>query len=166
MTTQALHATHQSLSLAALPGCWKLEARRALSIRPASAGVLRIAHGRVWVTMDMLHGDLQASGDLFLVPGRGLVVQAGQRVVLEPAGVDRQDSAYFSWDPLPRTQGRAVADALRGAGRWHAAVAQPLRDLGLALGQAGAAAGRLVQGVAGLAGSLLPGRGRLQPHRP
>lgn len=142
--------TLPSLGGAALPGCWKLDAGRALTLRPATSGVLRIAHGRAWVTMDMLRGDVQASGDLFLVPGRGLVVQAGQRVVLESSGTDRQASAYFSWDPLPQGAARAVGSAVRGAGRWQQAVVQPVRDLGAALGQAGAALARLGLGVLGL----------------
>lgn len=160
MTTQTIHATHESLSISALPGCWKLDAGRALTLRPAAAGVLRIAHGRVWVTMDMLRGDTQASGDLFLVPGRGLVVQAGQRVVIESASVERQAAAYFSWDPLP--QAHAVGRALQAAGRWQQAVVQPVRDLGHALGQAGAALGRLAGGVVGLA--LSPVTRRLPSH--
>lgn len=149
MTHQAIDITHQSLSISALPGSWKLEAGRALTLQPTQAGVLRIAQGRMWVTMDLLRGDVQASGDLFLVPGRGLAVQAGQRIVLEPAGVDREAAAWFSWDPLP--QSRAVQAAVRGVGRWQQAVLWPVRDLGLALGQAGAAVGRLLLGVAWLA---------------
>lgn len=159
MFTQATQSTHQSPSTAALPGCWKLDAGQALSLTPSSAGVLRIAHGRVWVTMDMLRGDTQASGDLFLVPGRGLVVQAGQRVVLESSGAERGAAAYFAWDPLPQAQARAVGRALH-AGRWQQAVAQPVCDLGLALGQAGTALARLALGVIGLV--LPPARGRMQ----
>ena len=165
MHTPATFDAHQSEAGSALPGCWKLEAGRAVTLRPRRSGVLRIAHGRVWVTMDGPHGHADQSGDLFLVPGRGLVVQAGQRVVLESSGPERLESAYFSWDPLSRLHGQAVAHAVRGAGGWQTAVVHPLRDLGLALGQAGAAAGRLVTGVSGLAASLLPGRGRLQPHQ-
>ncbi|KQP13620.1 DUF2917 domain-containing protein [Pseudorhodoferax sp. Leaf267] len=157
MTTQATLEAHQSLSGESLPGCWKLEAGRALTMRPRASGVLRIAYGRVWVTMDTLHDDAQAAGDLFLVPGRGLVVQAGQRVVIESAGTDRQAPAYFSWDPLGQTQAQAVRGALRGAG-WQIAVAQPVRDIGLALGQATAAVGRLVLGVAGLAAGPVTAR--------
>lgn len=163
MFTQQTQFTHQSASRTALPGCWKLAAGQALSLTPATAGVLRIAHGRVWVTMDMLRGDVQASGDLFLVPGRGLVVQAGQRVVLEPSGSEREAPAYFSWDPLGQTQARAVDRALR-AGPWQQAVVQPVRDLGLALGQAGTALARLALGLLGLA--VAPVRARLpQPGR-
>lgn len=155
MFSQVTHTAHQSRSPAALPGCWKLDAGRALTLRPATAGVLRIAHGRVWLTMDTLHEDAQAAGDLFLVPGRGLLVQAGQRVVLESSGTERQAAAYFSWDPLPQAQARAVGGALRAAGRWQQAVAQPLRDLGVALGQAGVALGRLTGGLVGLVGYAL-----------
>ncbi|KQP46124.1 DUF2917 domain-containing protein [Pseudorhodoferax sp. Leaf274] len=158
MFTQATLSTHQSSSAAALPGCWKLDAGQALSLTPSAAGVLRIAHGRVWVTMDTLRSDAQAAGDLFLVPGRGLVVQAGQRVVVESSGADRGAAAYFSWDPLPQTQAMAVGRALR-SGRVQQAVVQPVRDLGRALGQAGAALARLALGVVGLV--LPPVRGRV-----
>ena len=163
MTHQSTLEAHQSLPGHSLPGCWKLEAGRALTLRPRSSGVLRIADGRVWVTMDTLREGDQAAGDLFLVPGRGLVVQAGQRVVIESSGMDRQMAAYFSWDPLPQHQAHAVDRATRDAGRWQIGVAQPVRDLGLALGQAGAALGRLVQGVAGLAAG--PVSARLQSPR-
>lgn len=162
MSLQATLDAHQSL-----PGCWKLEAGRALTMRPRASGVLRIAQGRVWVTMDVLHEGAQAAGDVFLVPGRGLVVQAGQRLVVESYSTDGPAAAYFSWDPLPCTQARAVRGAVRGGSRWQAGVAQPLRDLGLALGQAGGALGRLVQGLAGLAGVTLgPVSQRLQSQRP
>lgn len=164
MFSQDAHTTHQTLGRTALPGCWKLDAGRALTLRPTAPGVLRISHGRAWVTLDSLRGDIQACGDLFLVPGRGLVVQAGQRVVLESSGTDRQASVYFSWDPLPHGAAQAVASALRGAGRWQQAVVQPVRDLGLALGQAGAAVGRLVLGLAGLMGTR-PARARWMAQR-
>lgn len=148
MSIQTLQAAHESLVDAGLPGCWRLDPGRALTLRPARAGVLRVSHGRLWITLDMLREDVQAAGDLFLVPGRGIVVQAGQRVVLEPAGSDRQAAAYFSWDPLARGQAIRLDHARRAAGRWHLGVVQPVRDLGLALQQAGAALGRLAGGVA------------------
>lgn len=143
--------SHQSLMAAALPGSWKLDAGRALTLRPLRGGVLRITQGRVWLTLDGVQDNAQAAGDVFLVPGRALMVQAGQRLVLESAGVKRDAAAHFSWDPLPQAQARALHGALGAGGRWQQAVAQPLRDLGLALGQAGAALGRLALGVAGLA---------------
>ena len=164
MTTQATLEAHQSLTGESLPGCWKLEAGRALTMRPRTGGVLRIAQGRVWVTMETQHDDARAAGDLFLVPGRGLVLQAGQRVVIESYGAEREAEAFFSWDPMPHSQARTVDGATRGAGRWQAAVGQPMRDLGLALALAGTALGRLVQGVAGLA--VRPFGGRLPSLRP
>ena len=152
-----------------LPGCWKLEAGRALTLHPRDSGVLRIAHGRVWITMDgPHHGHANESGDLFLVPGRGLVVQAGQRLVVESSGEERSQSAHFSWDPLPQQRAQAVDSAVRRAGRWQMAVVQPVRDLGMALGMAaaalglaGSALGRLALGIAGLAEFLIAGRGRV-----
>ncbi|HEY3046701.1 MAG TPA: hypothetical protein VGJ72_04440 [Polaromonas sp.] len=45
--------------------------------------------------------------------------------------------------------------------RWQAAVMQPLRELGLALGTAVPALGRLLVGVAGYADYLVAGRGRV-----
>ena len=40
----------------ALPGTWKLARGRALTLRPTTDGVLRIAHGRVWATVEGPHG--------------------------------------------------------------------------------------------------------------
>ena len=45
--------------LAGLAGCWKLGAGSALSLQARHAGVLRIAHGRVWATFD--HADRRSS---------------------------------------------------------------------------------------------------------
>ena len=157
---------HQSQPGTPMPGCWKLDAGRALTLRPREAGVLRIAHGRVWVTSDAPRiGPGNESGDFFLEPGKGLVVQAGQQLVIESAGVQSASSAYFSWDPLPQAQAQSVSDAaVQRASRWQSGVAQPMRDLGLALGQAGAAFGRLVVGLLGLGEYLVAGRGRVLPR--
>ena len=54
----------------AVSGCWKLGDGRALTLRPTRPGVLRIAHGRVWITFDQAHmpeyfsvvGQLRAAG--------------------------------------------------------------------------------------------------------
>lgn len=130
----------------ALHGCWELAAGRAVSLRPATAGVLRIAHGRVWATLDGPHA--RRTGDLFLEAGAGLPLQAGQRVVIEPFGA-RGPGAAFDWVPA-----RAAP-----ASRWPAAVVQPASDLRLALGSAGfalrGAAGALVRLAGGVA-SLVP----------
>lgn len=158
MHTPTTLDTHQSLRSAPLSGSWKLDAGRALTLRPRTGGLLRITQGRVWLTLESVHDNAQAAGDLFLVPGRALVVQAGQRVVLESSDAERAAAAHFSWEPLAQAQARALQGALGARGRWQQAVAQPVRDLGLALGQAGTALGRLVQGVAGLAASPLASR--------
>jgi hypothetical protein len=40
----------------ALRGPWKLARGRAIPLRPTSDGILRIAHGRVWLTVEGPHG--------------------------------------------------------------------------------------------------------------
>ncbi|MET0310843.1 MAG: DUF2917 domain-containing protein [Burkholderiaceae bacterium] len=139
----------------ALPGTWKLGAGRAVTLQPREGGLVRIAHGRVWVTFDGPHDSLR--GDLFLCAGEGLAVEAGQRAVMESFGSAHDAPAYFTWEPAA---GRAPAGT-----RWHAAVVQPLADLRLALGSAGfalrgavAAVGRLAAGVAGFAFGAAFGR--------
>ena len=68
----------------ALPGTWKLARGRAVTLRPDTDGILRIAHGRVWATVDGPHGGTPCdSGDHILQTGRSMYVQAGHRVVIE-----------------------------------------------------------------------------------
>ncbi len=155
MALQSLAESRQSLSSPVLPGTWKLAANRAVTLRPREDAVLRIAHGCVWLTFDAApSGPGNASGDLFLVAGEQITVQAGQRAVIEPhAGAGVEPVAYFSWDALPA----AVRDPVRVAGRWQVAVLQPLGDLRGALALAAGALGRLALGLAGLAGALVFG---------
>ncbi len=141
-------------------GCWKIAAGRAVTLRPAAAGVLRIAHGRVWATLDGPHA--RRAGDLFLDAGASLRLQAGQQVVIEPCGAAGQTDAAFGW--LPALASRAT--------RWPAAVAQPASDLRLALVSAGfalrGAAGavvRLAGGVLGLVPAGLEGAMDYLAHR-
>ena len=48
-------------------GCFKLHARRAMSLVPNTSGELRIAHGQVWVTYANAALDVSArAGDHFL----------------------------------------------------------------------------------------------------
>jgi hypothetical protein len=129
-------------------GCWKLAAGCAVTLHPRTAGELRIAHGRVWATLDGPH--VRRTGDLFLEAGETLSLQAGLRVVIEPFGTAGQTAAAaFDWVP-----GQA-----RQASRWPVAVAQPASDLRLALGSAGfalrGAAGALLRLAAGVLG-LVP----------
>jgi hypothetical protein len=74
-------------------GAWQLDAGHAMSLRAASASVLRIRQGRVWVTRDATAHT--GSEDLVLAPGESLVVAAGERIVMEPW--DSHGTTY-SWD--------------------------------------------------------------------
>src|SRR4051812_14374485 len=119
-------ATTLSASPAApLPGTWKLGRGRAVTLRPATDGILRVAHGRLWATTDGPHGGTPAdAGDHILEVGRSMYVRAGQRVVIEawmPGG-----ASYFAWDPVPQ----AAPVARRAVNL--SAVRQPLADLRLA----------------------------------
>ncbi len=150
MAHPTLAPMHQSAA-PALPGTWKLAAGRAITLEPREAGVLRVAHGRLWATYDGPHrGALNDQGDRIVGVGERLSLRAGQRLVVE-AWSDRAP-AYFSWDPLPAA---VTASAPRAA-----RVLQPLGDLRLALVFGAGAAGRLFVGVAGLAWDVLAGRER------
>ncbi|WP_341909668.1 DUF2917 domain-containing protein [Polaromonas sp. YR568] len=126
----------------ALAGCWKLAPGQALTLQASEPGVLRIAHGRVWVTFD--HADDRASlraGDYFLSRGQSLLLQAGESLVMESFGAGHAASAYFSWEPVPALQPAATA------GSWRAGMVAPLADLRLAAGLAGRALGALARGL-------------------
>ena len=126
----------------ALPGTWKLAAGRAITLEPRDTGVLKVAHGRLWVTFEgPHHGRLNESGDHVLAVGEQLRLQPGQRVVVE--GWNEKCPAYFSWDPLP------AAQAVRRAR--VADVMQPLADLRLALVFGAHAVARLASGVVAIA---------------
>lgn len=88
------HSTPHA-SRPALTGCWTLKTGRAITVRPRQASVLRVRHGRVWVTLNSV------PGDHLLVDGASLRVLAGDRVVLEPWPVQRAAPVYFDWDPVP-----------------------------------------------------------------
>ncbi len=127
-----------------LPGCWKLGAGRVLTLHARQAGVLRIAHGRAWVTFNKADDLRVRAGDHFLSRGESLPLSAGDAVVMESFGVGHASSAYFNWEPAAAT--RPVPARATG---WRAGVVQPLLDLRLALGLVGGAVGRLARGLAG-----------------
>jgi hypothetical protein len=134
-----------------LPGTWKLQAGRAVTLRPREDGRLKVAHGQLWATYDGPHrGARNNLGDHVLGLGEGLQLRAGERVVIEPWS--GHEPVYFSWDPvaLPQTAGR-----LNFAG-----LVQPLADLRLALALGADATGRLLGGMARLAWQFAKGRGR------
>ena len=129
-----------------LAGFWKLGAGRALTLHAAQAGVLRIAHGRVWATFDSASQDAQVrAGDHFLSRGESLTLKAGESLVMESFSLGHAASAYFSWEPsaacAPVTQ-----PAAEPAG-WRVGVLQPLSDLRAAFGLATGALGRLARGL-------------------
>lgn len=151
MAPQTLSQMQQSTAAPTLPGTWKLAGGRAITLEPREAGVLRVAHGQLWVTYDGPHGGpLNDLGDHIVGVGERLPLRAGQRLVIEAR--TSQAPAYFSWDPLQARAAAVVPRATR--------LVQPLADLRLALALGAGAAGRLVAGLAGLAWDLVAGRGR------
>lgn len=124
-------------------GLWKLDAGRAVTLRPKGAGVLRIARGRVWATVDGPHE--RQAGDLFLDAGSHLAVQAGQRLVIEPLGAAGSPATVFDWTPAPAIP----------AWRWPAVLVQPASDLGLAMANAGLALRGATGALLRLMGALL-----------
>jgi hypothetical protein len=144
-----LTPSNQPSPNAPLSGTWKLVPGRAITLQPREAGMLRVAHGRVWATLDGPHaGPRNDLGDHVLGAGERLVLRADQRVVIE--AWTGESPAFFSWDPA------AVPEAVASP-EWSR-VMQPLADLRLALAMAGAAALRLAGAVAGLGWSVMTGQ--------
>jgi Protein of unknown function (DUF2917) len=117
-----VHAPSAALQ-AYLPGTWKLNAARAITLAPGHDAQLKVAHGQVWLTFDGPQPDT-AQADYFLQAGQQIHVQRGQRVVLESFGAD-QAPAYFSWEPVAAH----ITPPVRQANRWQLDVVQPLLDL-------------------------------------
>lgn len=148
------HELHSFAGTDTVSGCWKLGEGRALTLQPNRPGVLRIAHGMVWITFDNAQQDDGVrGGDHFLGAGDTLKLLPGQSLVMESWNAAQNTAAYFSWDPLPASEGVAIAlrraSALADSPQWRAGVLQPMRDLRLAFGLAGTASARLVVGFAG-----------------
>ena len=160
MPTPSLAQVLESAPATALPGTWKLARGRAVTLRPRTDGILRVAHGRVWATVDGPHGRTpDDGGDHVLQVGRSMYVRAGQRVVIE--AWNRHGASYFAWDPL------AAPVAAQARPRLNAAVVlQPLADLRLALGLALRASVQLGAGLGGLAWAVLAGGRTLPGRRP
>lgn len=153
MTSQNALQLDPSAAGVALPGCWKLDAGRAVTLHPQEAGVLRVSSGQVWVTLDGPHrGHGNELGDHFLSPGESLAIGAGQPLVLESWDAAGPTPAWFSWDPQP--VGARVPH--------RAALRQPFGDLRLAVAGVGqalrgvtAALLRLATGLTGFAIDLV-----------
>ena len=154
MTVASLTQMQQSASAAGLPGSWKLGTGRAITLQPREAGVLKIAHGRVWATFDGPHSGFRNDlGDYVLGVGERLPLRAGQRLVMEAWSAP--SPVYFTWEPMAQ-------EASDKASPWSP-VLQPLADLRQALLMAGGAAGRLLGALAGLAWGVLAGHDRARP---
>jgi hypothetical protein len=152
--------TLQSAPAAPLPGTWKLARGRAVTLRPVTDGILRVAHGRVWATIDGPHGQTPFdSGDHVLEVGRSMFVRAGQRVVIETWA--SQTASYFAWDPVFAASPQPAARQRLNA----SVVLQPLADLRLAVAMGLRALGQLAGGVAQLAWDMVRGPGRNLPGR-
>lgn len=144
-------------------GSWTLGAGRALSLHPAASGVLAIACGRAWVTVQGPGAGCPGTGvDHVLRAGDELAIAPGQHVVLEawsPPG-RAADAVAFRWDVLaglPTTR-TAACD-------WECGVVQPLRDLLRALGLGGRTVGSAALDVAGAGGRLAAGAVRFALYR-
>lgn len=74
-------------------GACQLPAGQATTLKAASATILRIQQGRVWITCDAtLH---RGSEDLVLAPGESMRLAAGQRMVMEPWSAY---GAIYTWE--------------------------------------------------------------------
>lgn len=95
---QALHGLRNlggaANSMQLTPGC-------ALSFCPQVAGILRVPHGRVWVTL----GD---GVDHFVSPENWLGVQARQRVVAEAWPAIVGACTRLVWEPAASSKVRAL----------------------------------------------------------
>lgn len=133
---------HPFKACAAVSGCWPLMPGQAISLLPREAGVLRIASGRVWATVDGPHtGHGNESGDHFLQAGQVLAVRGGQRLVFEPWDAAHACPVYFDWTFV-------AVDLPVPVANWQVAVVRPAHDLGHALLAAGRALGQLLVGLA------------------
>lgn len=123
----------------------KLEAGYAVTLRASQLSVLRIAHGRVWVTLtDIGPWSRVPAGDHFLSRGDSLTLLPGQALVMESFSADPAASARFTWQAVgARVSAVQPAPAVSlGDG-----IRQPWLDLRHAMGLALGAASRLVHGL-------------------
>ena len=122
-----------------------LTAGQAIKLRAKALSVLRISHGRVWVTVsDVGAYNRVMEGDHFLSRGDSLTLLPGQELVMEPFGRGEKTSAQFRWGPPG-----AVAAVMHASAtaNWRGGVLQPLLDLRHASGLATRAMGRLFVGL-------------------
>ncbi len=126
------------------PAACLLTANQAVTLRAEALSVLRIAHGRVWLTVtDVGPYSRVTAGDHFLSRGDNLTLLPGQELVIEPFGRGEKTSAQFSWGP---PEAVAAATPAAATANWRGGVLLPLLDLRHAAGLAARATGRLFLG--------------------
>ena len=114
------------------PVASSLTAGQAIKLRAKALSVLRISHGRVWVTVsDVGAYSRVMAGDHFLSRGDSLTLLPGQELVMEPFGRGEKTSVQFSWGPPG-----AVAAVMQkmATPNWRGGVLHPLLDLRYASG--------------------------------
>lgn len=136
----------------------QIDAGKAIRLQARQLSVLRVTHGRLWVTLtDVGPYSRVIAGDHFLSRGESLTLLPGQSLVMEPFGIGHASPAQFVWE----TPGVVVPQQAESRSSSQAAVLEPLRDLRHALGLGAGASGRLVRGLAlgavALAETLLAG---------
>jgi hypothetical protein len=132
---------------------WALPKGSAVTLRPRTAGVLRVVSGRAWATLDVSrHTPLLETGDHFVALGHDLPLRAGQRVVVEAWPYKGQDGIQLQWVAQPE---------MCLATRWQTNVVEPICDMGRGLALVARALWRLLSGLAGYADFFTAGRGRV-----
>ena len=80
------------------PALRGLAAGHALELRARRLSVLRISHGRVWLTLtDAGPWSRVRAGDHFLNPGESLTLLPGQELVMEAFGPTDGAPPQFTW---------------------------------------------------------------------
>ena len=147
---------------AVVPGFWKLAAERAVTLNPGETGVLRIAQGHVWVTLDGPHqGPANDRGDLVLHAGEQLRLMRGQHAVVESFGDAVNEPVYFSWEP---TNAPVLAVPTDDAG-WRDVLARPTLpgddEIMVSVRALGRVLGRVFTRLAASLQYLMAGKGRV-----
>ncbi len=137
---------------------WNLVPARACTLRPQEAGVLRVAHGQVWATLDGPHaGPANDWGDVVLRSGQQITLLPGQQLVVEPLGDAVNEPAFISWEPRPMAPAAASVDDVP----WSDPLARPCQEPGALWPQLLPAAASLLGRLAAAAHMLVAGRGRV-----
>ena len=76
---------------------WRIQAGKAQTWVAPSRGYLCVAQGRAWVSCDVPNGPAL---DHVLLAGDRLLLQAGQRAVLEPWARDAETDVALIWQPF------------------------------------------------------------------